>query len=287
MIHRFCVTHMEPLLPEDWYDDCLAMGDFQPDSRFHVKHLDSFWHEARPLAYGAAGTHVLPIAMEELPSHIELIEISSFRKRVLPSREGIESRIYPTMREVPREGLAAEVELSVFTPPKDLGFLVPQPLYLKNSMLGHYTICHRRKDILDYTTIAVEAGVLDKDSAAEFLSSKHFIPGGVELGVYPKVFLADALSKIERVSRRFLIRYSDRLKKYDAYQIRAVGFLSERLGSFLLMRHLTEVHGKNIPESIFGHMTAIVEEDATYTVGLVEQPKKRLARLKLKDDRAG
>src|ERR1700741_116374 len=64
MIHRFCISHKKPVLPESWYDDCISLGDFQSDSVFHVRQLDRFWHEARPIAYGAAGTHVLPVAIE-------------------------------------------------------------------------------------------------------------------------------------------------------------------------------------------------------------------------------
>src|SRR5882757_2594960 len=245
MIHRFCVSHQKPLLPESWYDDCISLGDSQPDSVFHVRQLDRFWHEARPIAYGAAGSYVLPIAIERLSSAAKLIEISSYRKRILPSPEGRATKLH--MRELSLGDLEKEAELSVFVPRADLEFLVPQPLYFENSIVGQYTLYHHRRDILDYTSLAIEAGVLDSSSASEFLAAKHFIPGGVEFGVYPKSWLVHALSRIELVSRQFIYRYGDRLRKYDMYQIRAVGFLSERLGSFLLIRHLMENYSNNIP----------------------------------------
>ena len=113
MIHRYCISHKKPLLPESWYDDCIALGDFQSDSVFHVRQLDRFWHEARPIAYGAAGSHVLPIAIERFSSGAKLIEISSYRKRILPSPEGTESRLYPTLRESDFENFGKEAELSV------------------------------------------------------------------------------------------------------------------------------------------------------------------------------
>ncbi|MGV0790095.1 hypothetical protein ABQF33_24630 [Mycolicibacterium sp. XJ2] len=261
-IHRFCITHEKPLLPDSWYDDCIAMGDFQTESPFHVKKLDSFWHEARPVAYGAAGSNAMPAAIRLLPADIEYIEVSSHRKRILPSPEGKESPVYPTMREVHYSDIHPKEKLAVFTPPH--GFLVAQPLYLKESIIGNYTICHHRRDIKDYTSLAIEVGVLDTKSAKEFLASKHFIPGGTELGIFPRSWTADVMPKIERISRLFLTLYRGRVENYSSYQVRAVGFLSERLGSFLLFRHLKEVYSNKIPADVFGYMTSIVETGSSY-----------------------
>jgi hypothetical protein len=288
MIHRFCISHKKPLLPECWYDDCISLGDFQSDSVFHVRQLDRFWHEARPIAYGAAGTYVLPIAIEKFSGAAEFIEISSYRKRLLPCPEGIESQSfgYPTMRELSFENFGKEAVLSVFTPKANLEFLVAQPLYFENSIIGQYTLCHHRRDILDYTSLAIEMGVLDSNSASEFLAAKYFIPGGVEFGIYPKSWLVHTLSRIELVSRQFLERYGNRLKKYDTYQVRAVGFLSERLGSFLLIRHLMEKYSNNIPADIFGYMTVIVDGNSGYSIASTDRPRNWLSWYRPKHKRA-
>lgn len=271
MIHRFCISHKKPVLPESWYDDCISLGDFQPDSVFHVRQLDRFWHEARPIAYGAAGTYVLPIAIERFSSDARLIEISNYRKRILPCSVGVEFPL--NARALSFENFEKEAELSVFTPRADLEFLVGQPLYFGVSIIDQYAACHHRKDILDYTSLAIEMGVLDSNSASEFLAAKHFIPGGVELGIFPKSWIIHTLSRIELVGRQFLCRYGNRLKNYDTYQIRAVPFLSERLGSFLLIRHLMDKYSNNIPADIFGYMTVIMESDSSYAVGLADQPR--------------
>ncbi|OBG17987.1 hypothetical protein A5765_05175 [Mycolicibacterium celeriflavum] len=275
MIDRYCISHKRPLLPAGWYDHCIALGDFQPDSVFHVSHLDQFWHEARPIAYGAAGTYVLPIAIQRFSGDADFIEVSNYRKRILPSREGVEAYKYPTLRELDVESFGKTAELSIFIPKPEHEFLIAQPLHVKKSIFGHYKAVHHRRDILDYTSLAVEMGVLDSKSASEFLAAKHFIPGGVELGIYPKAWLVRALSSIELLGREFLNRHGNRLKYYNAFQIRAVGFLSERLGSFILIRHLVEKYSNNIPAEIFGHMTVIVEGDSRYSAGLTDRPKKR------------
>ncbi|QLL07800.1 hypothetical protein [Mycobacterium vicinigordonae] len=278
MIHRYCVTHAMPLLPEGWYGQWIALGDFDQDSEFHVKQLDRFWHEARPIAFGAAGTHVLPIVIEKFSADADLIEVSSYRKRVLPVRLGTESRIYPTMRELRLGDTTATADLAAFTPVDNLEFLVAQPLHIKKTVVGHYGLVHHRRDILDYASLAIETGVLDADSAAEFLAAEHFIPCGIELGIYPKSWLKRTWSKIELVGRQFLIRHGDRVKKYNRYQVRAVGFLGERLGSYLLIRHLKEKYANEIPGGVFGYMTTVVTDDSGYSAGLSERSRSRLGR---------
>lgn len=266
-IHGFCISHKQPLLPENWYDDCIALGEFQPYSQYHVRRLDPFWHQARPIAYGAAGSYVVPIALSRLPESKRLIEISSYRKRILASPHGRESTSYPTMRELSSEAAAADPALSPPTPRSESGFLIAQPIYFEKSVFRQYAAAHHRRDIRHYVAIAREMGVLDKKSAKQLLAEKQFIPGGVELGIYPRTWLAGALSQLEVVGREFLYRNGTRVSRYDSYQIRAVGFLSERLGSFLLLRHLRAEFSGNIPDDVFGHMTTIVEDGAIYDSG--------------------
>ena len=275
MIHRFCISHTKPLLPEHWYDDCIALGGYRPDSALHVRQLDQFWHQARPLAYGAAGSYVVPLAIQRLAGDVELVEISSYRKRTLPAPEGRESHVYPTMRELCLEDFDKVGELAQVAPAPGLEFLLAQPLYIRNTILGNYATVHHRQDILDYASLAAEIGVLNSRSAADFLAAKHFIPGGIELGIYPKSWLVENLSKVEIVGRHFLTRFGRRLEKYNRFQIRAVGFLGERLGSFLLLRHLDQTFSRNIPVEVFGHATVMVGGDSKYTAGLADRPKGR------------
>jgi hypothetical protein len=269
-IHRFCIAHTKPLIPETWYDDCLSLGNYQPDSVSHVSQLDQFWHEARPIAYGSAGTYVLPIAIEKFADAADLIEISYHRKRILLSPEGRPGR-YHRSRELGVEECREKAELSlVITPPNNSGFLLSQPEYLPEMLIGLYASTHHFQDLLDYTSLAVEIGVLDERSAKEFFTAKLVIGGGTEFGIFPKSWLIPTLTKLEQLGRQFLSLYGSRIKGYDQYQVRAIGFLSECLGSFLLIRHLMEIFSNEIPADIFGYMACIVEDGKPFGLGLAD-----------------
>nr|WP_318546478.1 hypothetical protein [Mycobacterium lepraemurium] len=223
----------------------------------------------------------MPTAIERFSGGANLIEISSYRKRILASPEGIrsKSRGNPSMRELSVAASTKKANWRYLC----LGITSSSwwhSLYFEQSVIGQYKLAHYHRDILDYASLAVELGVLDSESADDFLNAKHMIPGGVQLGIYPRSWLINSLSNIELVSRNFLRRNSKRLKRYNDYQVRAVGFLSERLGYFLLIRHLIERHSNRIPGDIFGYMTVMVEGDSSYSIGRSEaaDPKDRAQR---------
>jgi hypothetical protein len=70
------------------------------------------------------------------------------------------------------------------------------------------------------------------------------------------------------LGKAFLSRYQARVATYDAYQIRAVGFLSERLGSFFLMQELKKRYPQGIPPAIFGHLSVMTQDGQHYAIGL-------------------
>lgn len=190
------------------------------------------------------------------------------------------------MREFNVGDVEASAELSISEPTSGREFLVAQPLYCEISIVGQYAVSHYRRDILDYASLAVEMGIFDSDDASDFLREKYLIPGGAEFGIFPKAWLTDTLFEIERLARQYLHRYGRRLKAYGGYQVRALGFLSERLGSFLLLRHLKDKYSNDIPVEIFGYMTVVVKRDASYSHGLADPSKNASGQIHLKKKRA-
>lgn len=86
----YCVSHAEPLVPESLYDYAIGLGSYRPVRGAHVSELDTFWHESRPLAFGAAGNYCIPIAAKRRPT-AEVIGIFSHRKMVVQSAYGTPS----------------------------------------------------------------------------------------------------------------------------------------------------------------------------------------------------
>jgi SAM-dependent methyltransferase len=123
--------------------------------------------------------------------------------------------------------------------------------------------------------LAVERGIISKDDYQNFLECKTFIPGGCELGIYPCKWLLGILSHLEDLGRHFILKHKVRIASYDSYQVRCIGFLSERLGSFLLLKELNARFNNQIPATVFGHMTTIVpDEKSNYKPATTRFAKK-------------
>lgn len=260
---RFCISHQQPLLPRGLYDICVALGTFNLDDPWHISRLDPYWHGRRPLAYGAAGSYALPKALARLGSALpSRITITSYRKCVSSHPLGKPSAAFSAVREVPLEE-SQTITADSLAPVAGHEFLVTAPFEL-GSVLTQYGQAHMLQDLLDYASLAIEYEILSNAQTTEFLSGSTFIPGGCELGSFPAEFLRKSLSLLAFLGMHFLDRYADRVAQYDPYQVRALGFLSERLGSYLLLRELTRRYPAGIPNAVFGHMICLTSDGENY-----------------------
>lgn len=250
---NYCVSHEQPLLPDRLYDFIIGLGDYFPEKGINISKLDSFWDENRPLAYGAAGSYNLPNAIKINGELTDITGVSSHRKIVARTPIGREANNYPGLR------LVSTVELSFLTvedikPNEGYEFLISRPLQCIQSIFTQYNSVHHITDLLEYLSIAVQLGILSSAEVNEFIAERILFPGGCEMGVFPTIWLTEILSKLESVGREFILRAGNRIRQYDSYQVRAVGFLSERLGSFFLHKELMKRYPAGIPNQIFGFM---------------------------------
>src|SRR5271168_2430798 len=189
----YCVTHEPALIPPALVDYTIGLGQHTPDLGASIARLDSYWHERRPVAYGAAGSYAIPRAIERDQDNSELIGICTHRKIVLRRPIGRESSVLPPMREAEAGELAA-LNREVCRPREPHEFLVAKPLAIGN-VVADYERHHQVIDLLDYASIAVETGALAASEVAQFVTQNALVTGGCELGVYPRKWLVATLTK--------------------------------------------------------------------------------------------
>jgi hypothetical protein len=127
------------------------------------------------------------------------------------------------------------------------------PVAFPGGMLGQYAANHVLEDLLNFTNFLVESRILNQAEAASFLGEQRHIPS-CNIGVFTK----DSYSWIFQIlkaaaqflnSRHFVAR--------TGYQRRSVGFLLERLHSFLIFKRIE----LGASPACFGH-NLVVSDDA-------------------------
>ncbi len=262
----YCVTHEAPLVPDHLADYIVGIGDHRPERGAHISKLDAYWDRMRPLSYGAAGNYAIPRAIDATGS-ADLTGIFSHRKMIVRTKIGTPSDAFfwhevsiDDAKRLPRQ----EIE-----PRPGFEFLIGRPLNFTCGVLDHYIQSHRGIDIFEYVSMAVEIGILTLDQAQEFGREKIFIPGGCELGIYPTAWVRPMLEKLAILGREFVTRCAARIRTYDNYQVRVVGFLAERLGSFFLLNELRKRFPAGVPAELCGTLCVIVPPGGSYECATV------------------
>ncbi len=258
------MSHAAPLVPNALYDFEIGIGDYRPTRGSHISALDSFWDGMRPLAYGAAGNYAIPRAIESLSPPTALTGVFSHRKIVVRKQIGEAARRYPINHEI---SISAAMSLPAeeAAPQGDLDFLIAPPVEFPRGLVVQYAESHHALDLFEYLSLAVRIGVMTASDVQEFAQEKYFLTGGCELGIYPTEWLYHVLDNLQLLGRHFLEEHGHRIRSYDGYQVRAVGFLAERLGSYFLLRELRRRYPAGVPLEIFGCLCVIVPEGAEYS----------------------
>lgn len=217
----------------------------------------------RSLAYGAAGNYAIPDAIDLQAARTDHTGIFSHRKIVVRNAFGRQAQQSPVYREISVDE-SASMPAEQVRPRQGADFLIGGPVEFAGGIADQYAQCHAMVDLEDYLSMATEIGVLAPDQVNDFYAQTTFIPGGCELGIYPTVWLYPTLKMLAVVGREFVTQRADRLRTYDDYQVRAVGFLAERLGSYLLLREIARRYPGPVPSHLIGALCVIVPEGGSY-----------------------
>ena len=274
-----CLTHVPLWLEFPSYVTTIHLGQSQQEGRLNLRDLAPQWEPHHPLLGGAAGAFALKNYLLKNRPDATRVGICQYRKFV--SRERISrvvAKSYAAMDVVQQSALPQD-RLAQLMDPGAEPFLVSRLLSLRKEggYLRQYGRAHHAEDLLRFTAEAVAQGVLDAPGARSFLNETQFIPGGIELGVFPAEFWLRHIGEVEAVVRACIERYP--VARAD-YQARAWAFCGERLGSYLLLRHFRGLAGtggealarwfapSHWTRRFVGHLNLITRNDESdYAIG--------------------
>lgn len=271
MLHAFCFAHLPTklLLPSGTYFVCMG-GKSPPSAHGHVLNVEEIfpelavWHN---FLGGSVGTIAVCRLLKSQPNAYlpsDKIVLMQYRKFISRIPLGKLSNNYPGMYLV-AEDEAHSINLNDVFEKYTTDFLFSHPIMM-SSYIQHYSNSHSLVDYLRYFAIAVEMGVLSPDECLESFNAQTLIPGGIEFGVFPVPVFLELVGKIDAVCSEFLKTH--RPQFLDTYNRRALAFCNERLGSFMLIKHLRSAYPSGVPDEFTGYMHTVMNGNS-YIGGIV------------------
>lgn len=269
MNHIFCIAHkeIEYKLPENttiiWTGSSKVQHE-QPLTSYRLIDISEELDFYYPYLSGSAGTFaILELFLNKkinISLENDLITVMQYRKFLHPDCLGYPSLSYPGMR------IINNTEISKPTPFQNInlsGLLICRPKAIGN-IYHQYCQAHRAPDILRYTAVAIDLGVLTPNESISFLNSDIIIPGGSEFGTFPAHIFLKIISKIEDICINFIKNHQ--VSDFNPYQRRALAFCNERMSGYLLMKYLSEA-GVHIENNMIGEMHCVLRNQQDYSGG--------------------
>lgn len=264
-----CLTHVDPWFTYPEYVINIYSGDAQGPGKLNLRDLAPEWEQHHPVLGGSAGAFAFKNYLLREHPGVKQVGVCQYRKFVSRHRIGSPAKNYQVMDVVSKcqvQEIPLHDELL-----SDHAFLIGKPgQFLINGAefdyLYQYKDVHHVEDLLRFTAEAVAQGLISKNDVHPFFGEKIFFPGGVELGLFPADFWIETVTGIESVIRACVSRYGTRR---DGVQARVWSFCMERLGSYLLIKHLRKLHPRENWLAIYGGQLNLVTEDdsADYVPG--------------------
>ncbi len=276
-----CVTHVALPVEFPAFVEPIRVGAAQADGALNLRELAPEWEPHHPILGGLAGTFAMKNHVLANHADAERVGVCQYRKFVSTRRlSRAVAPSYTSMDVVDARSLSQAILADAMLP--DADWLLPPPLLLSNrrkrmDILEQYGRAHQPQDLLRFVAEAVEQQLLDKAEVPSLLGEELLLPGGIELGVFPAEFWIRTVGAIESVVRACVRRYDVVREGYDA---RAWAFCSERLGSYLVLRHVRTLSERRVrllpwrstvpaagPRGLFGRLNLITQGGADYVIG--------------------
>ena len=242
-----CMTHVPLWVRFPDYVTTIHLGEAQGEGRLNLRDLAPEWEPHHPVLGGTAGSFALKNYLRRHRPDATRVGICQYRKFVSRRRiSGVPDPKYRAMDVVPKATVDGP-QFAELLSPGDAPFVLSAPRrftrlpWYRRGYLKEYARDHHVEDFLRFTAQAVEQGVLTDREVLAFFREDVIVPGGVELGVFPVDFWLRSIESVERVVRACVEQHA---VTREAYQARVWSFCAERLGSYLLLKHLrSEVAG--------------------------------------------
>ncbi|CAB3768083.1 hypothetical protein [Paraburkholderia solisilvae] len=260
-----CFTHVPLQFEFPSFVSTLYMGAAQGPGKVNLRDLAPEWEPHHPILGAVAGSFALKNYIVKHELELRHVGICQYRKFVSNRRfSHTPASNYPVMDTVAREAIDVQM-LTDLMAPGDRDFVLGRLGVVEGGYFTQYKNAHVAEDFLRFTAAAVELGVLSRDDVMPFFAQSAFMPGGIEAGVFPAGYWVQTIGAIERVVRACIAQFP--LRRYG-YQSRAWAFCAERLGSFLLLRHLIATYGLDWEKRTSGYLNLVTEtEQAIYQPG--------------------
>ncbi|WJN59983.1 hypothetical protein [Pseudomonas sp. SO81] len=240
-----CLTHVPLEVDYPDYVTPIYMGEAQGLGRLNLRDLAPEWEPHHPVLGSIAGAFALKNLLLQRPG-VTHVGICQYRKFMTRERIGVQADNYQVMDVLSTEQIDRQV-LSEQMLPQASDYLIGKPGQFTLNGVNHgylyqYKDVHHIEDLLRFTAVAVELGVLDRQEVIPFFDEKIFFPGGIELGVLPADFWLPHISAVEAVVRRCVELHPTQRPDVQA---RVWAFCAERLGSYYLLRQLRRLPSSN------------------------------------------